>query len=293
MTPAKYYLYSILKAFGANITKKCLTEATHEMHLFKDAQELIGHYNYEYIEGIDDLKTEYWEIQNIMKKMGELDEKEYEIEDELINALEEKDEAGEKLVDEREAIEEEINDLIIEREKYIDRRAGIFHEGKRTRKVYDGLKAKIEFFEKEDETPEKKETLEQLEECVAKLQVLKAERDAVVQDIEKIESEIDALEDKLNSYNKEVDDDTLSTSSQVGEKNKELTKIRSERSALQAQLDKNTRYVGRYLFTNRKERAVKKCIKTHREIVRQAVALRKSLILNHKLANSRIELREG
>lgn len=291
MTKSKYYTYLLLKSFGAKIAHRRLADATHEMHLLKDAQELLGFYNCDHIEEIDELKTEYWEIKNLRKQIEDLEEEEDDIQESLYNAIKKKDEIGEVHSDQQK-LDNEINELVDQREGYLEKRTNIFNEGKRVRKVYDGLKAKMDYFmsDLDEDDPERVETAKRLEDCIAELTFLKGERDSIVSVIENIENQIQGKEEQLNDIKAEVEYESFNNYSDVGGKNKKLTEIRSKRAILQNNLDKNVRYVGRFLFANRKDKEVNSCIKSHREIVQQADALRKSIILNHKLVDSRVEM---
>lgn len=292
MTKSKYYTYLVLKSFGAKIAQRRLADATHEMHLLKDAQELLGFYNSDHIEEIDELKTEYWEIKNLKKQIDDLEEEEDEIQESLHDAIQKKNEVGEGGGSAEEELDNKINELVDQREEYLEKRTTIFNEGKRVRKVYDGLKAKMDYFinDLDEDDPERLDTAKRLEDCVTELTFLKGERDSIVSVIENIENQIQGKEDELNDIKAESDFESFTSYSDVGGKNKKLTEIRSRRAILQNNLDKNVRYVGRFLFANRKDREVNGCIKSHREIVHQANALRKSIILNHKLVDSRVEM---
>lgn len=293
MTKSRFYFYQAYKALGGKIAQRRLADATHEMHLLKDAQELIGYYNCENTEHIDELKTEYWEIKKLRKLINDLEDKEEAISSGLSDAIGKSGKSVSEDVAEQEALDNEINSLVDEREDYLEKRTEVFNEGKRVRKVYDGLQAKMNYFmdDLEESDPERVDTAKRLEDCIAELTFLKGERDSIVNVIGKVEEKIHTKEEALQALKTSAELESFTNYSDVGEKNKKLSELRSKRAAIQNDLDKNIRYVGRFLYANKKDKEVNSCIKSHRELVYQATELRKSIILNHRLVDrSRVEL---
>ena len=292
MTQGRYYWMTLVKACGVKIAQRCLVNATQEMHLFKDAQELIGFYNSDYVESIDELKTEYWEIKNLKAQIEELEEKEEKVQDLLENSMSRHGEISSHENEDAALIKDSIELSLNEREELLEQRTEIFNQGKAVRKIYDGLKTKLEYQMRNQSTPQDEilQTQERLRECSADLRGLKGNRDEVANLIEEVDLRIKANEDELKDLKKFSQNEAFESSSNLGDLNRELALIRGSKQTLVNTLNKNVRYVGRFLFANRQDKEVAQCIKKHKELVNQAKVLRKSVILNHRLVDNKVEM---
>ncbi len=282
----------LLKAAGAKIAQRRLAEATHELKLLKEAQEIIGFHNSDHIETIDELKTEYWEIKGIQSKIEKIEEEEESIEESLQEAIAKRSEIFLQGDDKIQTLNNEIMKLVEEREIQLERRMKIFSEGKRVRKVYDGFKSKMDYLKVEvnEDDSQLKETANQIDECISNLGQLKNDRDIVVSQIEKIEEDINIKEETLEKIKGDSEFESFANNTDVGGQNKKLSELRREKSALKNELGKNVRHVGKFLFANRRDEDVRSCIKSHRQVLHQAAELRKSIILNHKIVDRDVEL---
>jgi len=270
MTKSRYYIMSIMKLFATRPHRKFLENATHEMHLMKTAQHLLGYYNYEYVEELDEVKTEYW-IVSIIEKRQDISTQAQEVE---------------------ELIGQRIAELVEAREDLISERTVIFNRGKTIRKKYDGLKAKLDYLMKSlDETdPERIDVEVKLDKTVEDLNALRIERDQIVEKVGLMESEIHLLEEEVRDISKDKESAANNNFTDAGMQTKEISKLRSEKAGYQVEVDKHVRYIGRFLFKNRKNKEVKACIKTRKELLSQINVLRTSVILNHKLVDSSVDL---
>lgn len=292
MTQGRYYWMLLLKSCGIKIAQRCLENATYEMHLFKDAQELIGFYNSDYVEHIDELKTEYWEIKNFKAQIQEIEQKEAEIELLLEGSVKRHGQMNVSKSQEVLELEQQIQQVLDKREEYLEQRTQIFNQGKAIRKIYDGLKTKMEYQGRSQEATEAEiaDTRARLEQCVAQLTALKEERDQVIQIIEAIEQQVALKEEALKESKQNSQTEAFESSANLGDLNREITLLRSEKQNLINNLNKNIRYVGRFLFANRQDKEVAQCIKKNKELVQQAKVLRKSVILNHRLVDNRVQM---
>ena len=291
MTKSRYYIMSVWKLFS-NSNRKILENATHEMHMLKTAQYLLGYYNYQFVEELDEVKTEYWKLRELNEKIQNLETEEREMQEGLNSIIEQRQDIPNQAVEVEELIDDKISELVISREELVTQRTEILNQGKTSRKKYDGLKAKLDYFMKSlaEDDPEKAEVESQLDKAVESLNSMRQKRDEIVKKINKVESDIHQLEEEA----REIEKDKISAANlsfnNAGEQTKAISKLRGEKATYQVEVDKHIRYIGRFLFKNRNDKQVRDCIREHKEILNQINALRTSVLLNHKLVDSSIDL---
>lgn len=290
MTRTKFFIFSFLKSFGINFTTRRLTEATHELFLMKDGEELLGYSNWMNCENLIDLQSEYWDMKNLSKRRDELVNSEDEIREKIQGVLQTRSKILDASKDATYDLSEELKQLKFEHAGLLADRQRLFNQGKQVRKNFEGLKMREKFYKENNivDEDEKSDLASKMEKTVAELQSLKEERDVLIYKIEKAEESIELKQAEIAERRSAIQMKSYENYADAGVKNQDLSSLKNEVSSIDEKMGEHYRTVGKYLFANRGNEEVKKAIQHNKQVLFQLIVLRKSIHYNHRLSG-RIE----
>lgn len=292
MTTTRYFIARVAQAFGIVRRSQRMSEAAAEMHLLREAEAFLGAAVWERVEEIEKLSVEYWNLRKLIKERGIVREKLAECEARLDAAHQERaallstnPTLNPELADRRAAILATLE----EKSRARDRIVG---QAREIRRIYDGLKMKLEVLTKEANTsPERAEELEKVKTRLAELKeefvTLKEQRLKIGSEIEEGDRDLDTIDQELDQQRKERRDHASATFQTIGEINKDLSTYRAEDGLLETRMRQLHGEIGR--FVSRHAHNDPRCasaVRTHRALADVMRALRRSIALNHKLAGT-------
>lgn len=289
MTSTRYFVCRLAQAFGYVRKNIRMGDAAGETHLLKEAESHLGRAIWKNVEDIEELSVEYW---NLRKLITERERVAAELEiclNQLAQAHEERasllgitNEPYQDLLDERQLVLSKIEELARERDLIVANARSI-------RRNYDGVKTKEEVLTKEgNHTPEElgkiSKRLAQLKKDFA---ALKSERQEIAEMITKGDAKIDAIDNEIQKRKKARREKASEAFQHIGDANQEMSTLRAELGVLDTQMRQLYSEIGRHVSRNSASDAdCRKACKEHHGMVDVMGALRKSILLNHKLAEN-------
>lgn len=290
MTPTRYLLSRIARAFGINRRTQRMGDAASEMHLLREAEAYLGASVWENTEKIEALSSEYWNLrklsqerEQVVKKLQESQERLRIAHEERANLLNVTSEPEVKLAEERAAILEKVGQLT-------SRRDEVIAAAKEIRRNYDGLKVKSEVLTGEASqsdvaVAELGKVKASLAELKAKFSALKDERMEIGTKIDAGDAQIDDIADKINGLKKEQYDLASKAFQVIGDTNKEISGYRAELGIVETRMTQLHAEIGRHISRNAAtDSACAEVARSQKSLVEVMKALRLSINLNHKLA---------
>lgn len=290
MTPTRYLLSRIARAFGLNRRTQRMSDAAGEMHLLREAEAHLGAIVWEKTETIEPLGSEYWNLRKlsqerelVVKKLQGCQERLRIAHEERANLLNVVSEPELKLAEERAAIMEKVGVLT-------SRRDEVIAAAKEIRRTYDGLKVKSEVLTGDAGTSdtaasELGRVKVSLAELKAKFSSLKEERLQIGAKIDAGDAQIDVIASKINGLKKEQYDLASKAFQVIGDTNKEISGYRAELGVLETRMTQLHAEIGRHISRNAaNDPACAEVARAEKSLVEVMRALRLSINLNHKLA---------
>jgi chromosome segregation ATPase len=290
MTPSKFMIARVAQAFGYVRRGQRMADAASEMHLLREAETYLGEMVWQKVEHIEKLSVEYWNLRKLMKEKNAVEGRIDECQARLNNAHQERSnllnktpEANKELFDKRAA-------LLAELENLARRRDRIVNDARDVRRAHVGLKMKLEVITSEvaDSTARQEEfrlAKERLAEIKTRFVALKEERLQVANLIEEGDKKIDELDAMLDDERLKRRQVAADAFQSIGECNKEMSLLRAESGLLDTQMRQLYGEIGRYVSRNsQSDPSCKSAASSHRGMVDVMRALRRSVALNHRLA---------
>lgn len=292
MTPTRYLLARAAQAFGYVRKSQRMSDAAREMHLLREAEAYLGISIWENCKDIENLSVEYWNLRKLKKEHDELLEKIRSAETELEAAHEERAQAlqitpefNQELLDQRAEKLKELEALAAKRDL-------IVAQGRDVRRVYVGLKTKLEVLNQESSHPDEHQDEIQavklrLDELKNHFSDLKNQRIKVGQEIEQGDTELDAIDEQLKNIRQERRLKASDSFQVIGECNKQLSTLRSDAGAIEAQMRLLQAEIGRYVSRYyQSDPACAEASLSYRSLTDVMRALRRSIALNLRLSGS-------
>lgn len=194
-------------------------------------------------------------------------------------------ESNQELLDQR---AEKLKEL----EALANKRDQIVAQGRDVRRIYVGLKTKLEVLNQESSHPDEhqdeiKAVQARLEELKNHFSELKEQRIKVGHEIEHGDKELDAIDEQLKNIKQERRLKASDSFQVIGEQNKQLSTLHSDAGALETQMRllyaEIGRYISRYYQTDPQCAAASA---SHRPLTDVMRALRRSIALNLRLSGS-------
>jgi chromosome segregation ATPase len=290
MTPTRYLLERAAQAFGYVRKSQRMGDAAREMYLLREAEAYLGISIWENCKDIENLSVEYWNIRKLKKDHDQLLEKIQAAESKLDAAHQERTQAlqiapesNQELLDQR---AEELKQL----ETLAAKRDQIVAQGRDVRRVYVGLKTKLEVLNQESSRPDEHQNEIQavelrLDELKNHFSDLKNQRIKIGHEIEQGDTELDAIDQQLKNIRQEHRLKASDSFQIIGESNKQLSTLRSDAGAIEGQMRLLQAEIGRYV--SRYYQSDSECAEassSYRSMTYVMRALRRSIALNLRLS---------
>jgi len=285
MTSTRYFLFRAALAFGYNRKNIRMGDAAGEMHLLKEAEAHLGEAVWTHVEHIEELSVEYWNLRKISKERKRVAAELEAGENELAEAHEERasllgatNEPFHDLLQERQTVLEKLEDLARERDRIVANARDI-------RRNYDGVKLKQEVLEKEGGHTDEElvKITAKLTDLKKKFSDLKGDRHRIAEKIADGDAHIDTIETRIAERKKERRVKASEALQHIGEGNQKMSTLRAELGLLDTRMRQLYSEIGRHVSRSA-DPACQKACKSHHGMVEVMRALRKSIQLNHKLA---------
>ncbi len=287
MTPTRYFICRIVQTFGLRRKVLRMGDAAGETHLLKEAEAHLGQAVWKNVEHIESLSMEYWNLRKLSKERDQMaeelakrDKLLAQAHEERANLLSTSNEPFQDLIGERQRVLNELEEFARQRDMVVARARDI-------RRNYDGLKMKQEVLTKEGgHTPEEVEKInKRLGGLKQDFIALKNERHAIAAKINQGDLRIDAIDVQIQERKKERRDKASEAFQHIGDANHGMSTFRAELGILDTRMRQLFSEIGRYVSRNAAhDPECAKACKEHRALVEVMGALRKSIQLNHKLA---------
>lgn len=292
MTTTRYFVARFAQAFGYVRRSHRMADAAAEMHLLREAEAYLGMAIWEKVENIEELSVEYWNLRKLIKERDEAcarlemcQEKLEKAHDERAEILNNMPESSQELIDER-------NNLLTQLEQLAIRRDQIVAEAREVRRTHVGLKMKLEVLGKEvEDSPQKQDELDRVKQRLSELKTrfteLKQERIKVGQEIEDGDGKVDLVDEKMLEIRQNRRLSASEAFQVIGEGNKEISVLRAETGLLDTRMRQLYAEIGRFVSRNSLHHAAcAAAASSHQGLVDVMRALRRSIALNHKLAGN-------
>ena len=288
MTTTKYLVCLAAQTFGYRRKIIRMTQAADETHLLKEAETHLGKAMWEKVDGIEALSIEYWNLRKLTKERDRIaaelethQRKLAETHQERAGLLGVSNEPFQDLLVERQALLDSLDDLAKQRDLIVNNARDI-------RRIYDGTKTKEEVLTREGVSKEEafSNITNRLDQLKSEFSKLKEEREKVTEKIAEGDAKIDLINLEILKRKKEQRTEASEAYQEIGEANKEISTLRAELGVLDTQMRQLHREIGKFISRNTSDRECRKASKEMRWLVDVIGALRKSILLNHKLSGN-------
>lgn len=291
MTSTKYILARFAQAFGIHRRNLRMGDAASETHLLREAEAHLGAAIWENVEAIEEVSVEYWNLRKLNKERAAVMARLNAEEERLRIAHEERAALLQMSPDELQPLYDRRTAIIQDLETLTRKRDEVVAEARQVRRIYDGLKMKLEVLAKDAQdsagpAPEAGKVRARLLELKGQFTALKETRTTIAAKIDAGEIAIQEIEDKLGEDKKVRRVQASAAFQHIGEANKEISALRAEIGVLDTQIRQLHagigRHVSRFAHTNPQCAGA---ARSHQGMVEVMRALRRSISLNHRLAN--------
>lgn len=287
MTRSRYMIARIAQAFGLQRRQRRLSEAATESHLLREAEQVLGESIWQQVESIEQLGIEYWNLRRLTTKRDKLTEELVaaeatlqEAHDQRAAVLGAKSAVQEELVERQTALAEELDQLARKRDTVVER-------ARHLRRLYDGLKTKLEVLESEQKSDEV--TLEKsktrMDELRAQFADLKNERDEIASRIETLNEQLDDIGSKLETERQQHRSEAGEAFQTIGDANRIISGHKAELGIIETEMQQLYGSIGRHVSLHlRHDANCREATRDFRSMVDVMLALRKSITYNHRLS---------
>jgi chromosome segregation ATPase len=285
MTPTRYILARFAQAFGVNRRQRRMAEAASEMHLLREAEQVLGQSVWERVEEVEELGVEYWNLRKLIKERDEIREKLDQCEAILADAHEQRSTLLGAKSDSQQDLESERATLLAELEKLSRERDTVIQQAREIRRIYDGLKMKLEVLQRESPGDAVEKTKARMLELKTRFTELKHARDEVAVAIAEGDAKVDALDTELTEEKQKHRAEASVAFQQIGQANRDISSHKAQLGLIDTQMrqlfSEIGRHVSRNAFVNEQCRSA---AKGHIPMIDVMRALRRSVAMNHRLA---------
>jgi len=286
MTRTRYYILRFGQAFGIDFKARHSTAAATEVHLLREAEEILGALSWQDLENAEEISMEYWSLRKLTKERDALVskiEKAQEIlassHDERASHLENVVERTHDLFQKREAIVEKSDRLNAEREL-------ILGEARSVKRRHDGCKAKLDVLTEEGSKDEDTfaEARSALVEAKKRFKHLRARRDEITKKIDVLDAEIEANDEKIKERRAEIKGEASGDFGAIGQANKDISQTRAKLGILEQEMNALFSELGKYVANNQDAEEIDAVTRPHRSLISQIGILRTSVKMNRTLS---------
>lgn len=287
MTQTRFFFARIAQAFGIQRRQRRMADAAAEMHLLREAEQVLGQALWERVEGIEALGVEYWNLRKLHKEREELEERLRECEALLADAHQQRATLlGTKSETEQE-MERKRASVTAELEKLARERDSVVQQARDIRRVYDGLKMKHEVQLRDGNSEELQKVKSRMDEIKARFNELKVTRDEIARKITTLEATLTDLEKKLSEERQKHRSEASESFQQIGQANRDISTLKSKLGIIETQMRQLYSEIGRHISRHaHQDPSCKSVAKGQMPLIEVMRALRESIALNHRLAGS-------
>lgn len=286
MTPTRYLLARAAQAFGYVRKSQRMGDAAREMHLLREAEAYLGISIWENCKDIENLSVEYWNLRKLKKDHDQLLEKIQAAESKLDAAHQEREQARQITPESNQELLDQRAEKLKQLETLAAKRDQIVAQGRDVRRVYVGLKTKLEVLNQESSHQNEIQAVKlRLDELKHHFSDLKNQRIKIGHELEQGDTELDALDQQLKNTRQERLLKASDSFQIIGEFNKQLSTLRSDEGAIETQMRLLQAEIGRYV--SRYYQSDSDCAKassSYRSVTDVMRALRRSIALNLRLS---------
>jgi chromosome segregation ATPase len=291
MTSSRYYIARFAQAFGYYRRNQRMGDAASEMHLLREAEAQLGSAIWGKVENIEELSVEYWNLRKFIKEKEVVRERIAACQAQLDHAHAERADVLNSTPEVHQELLDERIELLTTLEQLARRRDDVIGEAREIRRIYDGLKMKLEVITKESSSPgANKEQIDQIKSRLAELKVgfsdLKQQRSEIAAEIQAGDEKVDRVDEQLNA--KKIDRRVHASEAfqVISSGNKEVSILRAESGLVDTQMRQLYAEIGRFVSRHTNNPACAKAVASHQGLVDVMRALRRSIALNHRLAGT-------
>ena len=286
MNSSRYMVARLLLSFGLHRKTKRLSEATDEMHLLRQAEEILGEDVWEQAEEIEEISVEYWTLRKLKMKKVKLLESAGEAGTILDTSHEERNAALNETNQACLVLEKKRDELIVHSEGLAAERDRVVANAQQVKRKFDASRTKIQVLNGEADTIEIiKGERKKLASYKVDFASLKVSRDEVGEKIQTLDEKINKIEAAISEDRKKLRVDASSAYQSIGKANRVMSKLTAEIGMIQLEMKELHGEVGRYVSNNAGIDPVCTTIcRDHARLIAQMQSLRSSIALNHKLA---------
>jgi len=285
MTPTRYILARFAQAFGVNRRQRRMAEAASEMHLLREAEQVLGQSVWERVEEVEELGVEYWNLRKLIKERDEIRAKLEDCEAVLADAHEQRSTLLGAKSDSQQDLEVERAELLADLEKLSRERDGVIQQAREIRRIYDGLKMKLEVLQREGTHEAVEKTKARMMELKQRFTELKQTRDKVVALIAEGDAKVDVIDTELTEEKQKHRAEASEAFQQIGQANRDISAHKAQLGLIDTQMRQLFSEIGRHVSRNAfVNEQCKSAAKGHIPMIDVMRALRRSVAMNHRLA---------
>ena len=285
MTTTRYIFARIAQAFGVNRRQRRMSEAASEMHLLREAEQVLGQTVWERVEDVEELGVEYWNLRKLIKERDDIRAKLSECEAVLADAHDQRSTLLNAKSDSQVELEERRTALLLELEKLAKERDQVIQQAREIRRGYDGLKMKFEVLQREGTSESIEKTRERMVELKTRFTELKSDRDRIAVSIANGDAEVDDLDDQLAEERQKHRAEASVAFQQIGQANRDISSLKAQLGLIDTQMRQLFSEIGRHVSRNAFiSEQCRNAAKGHIPMIDVMRALRKSVAMNHRLA---------
>ena len=286
MTRSLYLLARLAQSFGLTFHGKHSSNAALELHLLREAEEVLGHLCWLDVEEIDDLSVEYWKLRKYVKEHASLLEEIELASDALQQSHDEQAGLMSQVVD-------SAKDLVVEREELISKseylnseRDTIVQDARVVKRRHDGIKAKLQVLTEEGGENAKglAETNEELSDLKKRFATLKSSRNDLTTKIDDLDRSIEQLAKDIGTRRSNLRDEALGSYQTIGKANSDISTCRAELGGVEKGMAILFCKVGRFVAINSSYDSCRDIARPHLGLIHQMAALQQSISMNKTLA---------
>jgi chromosome segregation ATPase len=285
MTTSRYIIARIAQAFGVNRRQRRMAEAASEMHLLREAEQVLGQSVWERVEEVEELGVEYWNLRRLIKEREEFRAKLAECEAILAEAHEQRTSLLGAKSGSQQELEDRRGELLTGLEKLAKDRDAVIQQAREIRRIYDGLKMKFEVLQREGSSEAIQKTRTRMAELKVNFTQLKQERDRVAAMIAQGDAEVDAIDNELAAEKQKHRAEASVAFQQIGQANRDISSHKAQLGLIDTQMRQLFSEIGRHVSRNAfVSEQCRNAAKGHIPMIDVMRALRKSVAMNHRLA---------
>ena len=286
MTRTRYLLWRIGQNFGISMTRRHATNAASELHLLREAEEILGRLCWIDAENIDELSVEYWNLRKLTKRHEDLGQKIDSANDSLQKSHDHRSELLGLVADSTKDLVAERETLITKSERLASEREVILADARSVKRRHDGIKTKLDFLTSESgtHTPAVEESKKELLKLKGRFKSLREIRDTLAVKIDNLDKEIKSLDARIEKRRGDMRDEAFGSYQNIGKANRAISSTRSEFGNLENEMVLLFADIGRYILTNHTHPMLAKMVRKNRSLVNQMAALRISINFNNQLS---------